>query len=153
MSERIFRIGDLARLAKITIRTIRYYESLNLIKPSFRSEGGQRYYSQKDLVYLKRIIELKELDFTLEEIKKIINMKDVDITGENRRNELLHQYRKKLSSTLDKKNILEAKIDSINWHIRQLQSNVDFRECPGKDCLSCPFKNECRFALDDEIND
>ncbi len=153
MSEKIYRIGDIARKAKVTVRTVRYYESLNLITPSFRSNGGQRYYSEKDLLYLKRILELKELDFTLDEIKKIINMKDFDKTGENRKKELLHQYRNKLSLILDKKNILETKIDSINWHIRQLQSNVDFRECPGKDCISCPFKEGCRFALDDEIND
>ena len=140
-------------MANVTVRTVRYYESLNLINPSFRSEGGQRYYSKKDLLYLKRIIELKELDFTLEEIKKIVNMKDSDITGESRRSELLHQYRQKLSATLDKKNILESKIDSISWHIRQLESNIDFRECPGKDCISCQFKEECRFALDDLVND
>ncbi len=153
MSEKIFRIGDLARLAKVTVRTVRYYESLNLINPSYRSQGGQRYYSQKDLLYLKRIIELKELDFTLEEIKKIINMKESDITGESRRSELLHQYRQKLSAILDKKNVLESKIDSISWHIRQLESNIDFRECPGKDCISCQFKEDCRFALDDIFND
>ena len=152
MSEEKYRIGDIARKANVTVRTVRYYESLSLIKPSFRSQGGQRYYSEKDLVYLKRIIELKELDFSLDEIKKIINLKDVDKTGDRRRSELLHQYRKKLSVVLDKKVELEAKIDSINWHIRQLESNIDFRECPGKDCISCPFKEDCRFALDDDLN-
>ncbi len=152
MSELIYRIGDLARKAKITVRTVRYYESLNLIQPNFRSPGGQRYYSEKDLVYLKRILELKELDFSLEEIKKIISLKDVDDSGARRRSELLHQYRKKLSAILDKKVMLESKIDSINWHIRQLESNIDFRECPGKDCKSCQFKEDCRFALDDDID-
>ncbi len=149
MDEDKYRIGDLARKARVTVRTVRYYESLNLIKPTHRSEGGQRYYSEKDLVYLKRILELKELDFTLEEIKKIINLKEVDSSGVKRRNELLHQYRKKLSTVLDKKVALEAQIDSINWHIRQLESNIDFRECPGKDCQSCQFKEECRFSQDD----
>jgi hypothetical protein len=37
-------------------------------------------------------------------------------------------------------------------HIRQLESNIDFRECPGKDCKSCQFKEDCRFALDDDID-
>lgn len=150
MKEEKYRIGDLARKARVTVRTVRYYESLNLISPSYRSQGGQRYYSQKDLVYLKRILELKELDFSLDEIKKIINLKDEDSSGIKRRSELLHQYRKKLSNVIDKKVALEAKIDSINWHIRQLESNIDFRECPGKDCISCQFKENCRFALDDE---
>ncbi len=151
MNKTKYRIGDLARKAQVTVRTVRYYESLNLIKPNSRSGGGQRYYCEKDLVYLKRILELKELDFSLDEIKIIINLKEEDQSGDKRRNELLHQYRNKLSIILDKKVALEAKIDSINWHIRQLESNIDFRECPGKDCISCPFKEDCRFAQDEDV--
>ena len=64
MNKTKYRIGDLARKAKVTVRTVRYYESLNLLKPNSRSNGGQRYYSEKDLVYLNRIIELKKLDFS-----------------------------------------------------------------------------------------
>ena len=110
MAKAKYRIGMVAKKAQVSIRTVRYYESLGLIKSPSRSDGGQRYYSDKDVLYLRRIIELKSLDFSLEEIKKIIQMSKDDKTGTMRRSELLHQYRNKLSYQLDLKNSIEAKI-------------------------------------------
>lgn len=145
MSKSLYRIGELAEKAQVTIRTVRYYESLGLLKPSFKSEGGQRYFEQRTLVVLRRIIELKNLDFSLNEIKVIIKLKDNDKDGSKRRNELLHQYRNKLSIAIDKKLALESKIDGFTWHIKQLESSPDFRECPGNDCKNCKFRARCIF--------
>lgn len=144
-----YRIGDLAKLAKVTIRTIRYYESIGLIEPSRKSTGGQRYYDDRTVVVLKRIIELKNLNFSLNEIKFIINMSRDDKDGSKRRNQLLHQYRNKLSLAVDKKLALESRIDSLSWHIRQLESGIDFRQCPGLDCKNCIFRDKCIFFQDD----
>lgn len=144
-----YRIGDLAKLAKVTIRTIRYYESIGLIEPSRKSAGGQRYYDDRTVVVLKRIIELKNLNFSLNEIKFIINMSRDDKDGSKRRNQLLHQYRNKLSLAIDKKLALESRIDSLSWHIRQLESGIDFRQCPGLDCKDCSFRDKCIFFQDD----
>ncbi|WP_320128210.1 MerR family transcriptional regulator [uncultured Sphaerochaeta sp.] len=145
MQEEKYRIGELAHKCNVTVRTIRYYESLGLLKTRSRSDGGQRYYSDADSVYLKRIMELKELDFSLSEIKSIIFMAQEDATGEKRRYELLRQYRAKLSESLQKKTQLEKKVDDLSWHVRQLETNDDFQQCPGKGCLSCDFKERCRF--------
>lgn len=95
--QQTYRIGELARKCNVTVRTIRYYESLGLLKTNHRSDGGQRYYTDADVVYLNRIAELKELDFSLSEIRTIILMGGEDTTGQKRRNELLRQYRSKLS--------------------------------------------------------
>lgn len=145
MSEVIYRIGDLAAKANVTIRTVRYYESLGLLEASFRSKGGQRYFAERTLVVLRRIIELKNLDFTLDEIKAVIRLKENDTDGSKRRSELLHQYRNKLSIAVDKKLSLESKIDGFSWHIKQLECATDFRECPGKDCKNCKFSKKCIF--------
>jgi DNA-binding transcriptional MerR regulator len=151
MNNAKYRIGDIARLANVTIRSVRYYESINLLSPTFRSSGGQRYYDDRSVVVLKRIIELKNLDFSLDEIKVIIKMSEEDKDGSKRRNMLLHQYRNKLSQAIDKKLSLESRIDSISWHIRQLESSTDFRECPGLDCKHCNFSDKCIFYQDNEI--
>lgn len=145
MSGKIYRIGDLARKAGVSIRTVRYYESIGLLQASFRSKGGQRYFDDKTLVVLRRIIELKNLDFSLDNIKSIVLMSREDEDGSKRRNELLHQYRNKLSLAIDKKLALEAQIDGFSWHIKQLESGIDFRECPGKDCKNCKFRDKCIF--------
>jgi DNA-binding transcriptional MerR regulator len=148
MQEEKYRIGELARKCNVTVRAIRYYESLGLLKTRSRSDGGQRYYSDADAVYLKRITELKELDFTLTEIKAIVLMGEGDSTGEKRRNELLRQYRGKLSESLERKAKLERRVDDLSWHIRQLETNDDFQQCPGLGCLTCSFQDRCRFKQD-----
>ena len=65
-----YRIGEIAKLSGLSLRTIRYYEEEGLIKAS-RTDGGQRWYRDEDLVYLRRIIELKGLGFSLSEIRRI----------------------------------------------------------------------------------
>ncbi|MDD3058053.1 MAG: MerR family transcriptional regulator [Sphaerochaeta sp.] len=145
MQEQTYRIGELARKCKVTVRTIRYYESLGLLKTNHRSDGGQRYYTDADVVYLNRIAELKELDFTLSEIRTIILMGSEDATGEKRRNELLRQYRSKLSEALERQAAIERRVTDLSWHIQQLETNDDFQQCPGLMCKSCTFKDRCRF--------
>jgi len=141
-----YRIGDLARGAGVTVRTVRYYEDLGLLKTHHRTDGGQRTYTDADLIYLKRIIELKELDFSLDEIKSIIALGPTDKDGAKRREELLRQYRYKLSEAMERQAVLEKRIDDLSWHIRQLQSGMDFQECPGHGCRECSFREKCRFA-------
>jgi DNA-binding transcriptional MerR regulator len=65
------KIGKFAKKAGVTTRTIRYYEELGLINPSEYSSGGIRLYSEIDLLKLKLISDLKELDFSLDNIKSI----------------------------------------------------------------------------------
>ena len=91
-----YRIGEVSKHTGLSLRTIRYYEEEGLIA-SERSAGGQRWYTDQDIVYLKRIIELKGLGFSLSEIRRIIELKAEDESGNKRRSELLAQYRKKLS--------------------------------------------------------
>lgn len=66
------RIGQLANLAGVTPRTIRYYESLGLLGPSEREGSGFRYYTQTALIRLQKINDLKAIGFSLEEIAKVI---------------------------------------------------------------------------------
>ncbi len=88
-TEQDYRIGELARKAKVTVRTVRYYEALGLLKTQSRSDGGQRYYTDADLVYLLRILQLKRYGFSLEQIGRIVRMGPDDLTGRKRRTELL----------------------------------------------------------------
>lgn len=68
------KIGELAQLAQVTPRTIRYYESLGLLSPSEREGSGFRYYGAEALARLKKVEYLKNLDFSLEEISSVIEL-------------------------------------------------------------------------------
>ncbi len=117
---------------------------------SFEDQPSQRwraalYNTDADVVYLNRIAELKELDFSLSEIRTIILMGSEDATGQKRRNELLRQYRSKLSEALERQAAIEKRVGDLSWHIQQLETNDDFQQCPGLMCKSCTFKDRCRF--------
>ena len=63
--------GQFARKANVTLRTIRFYDKKGILKPSFRNNNGNRYYTDEDLVKLQQILLLKYLGFSLDEIREI----------------------------------------------------------------------------------
>ena len=147
MSEKTYKIGQLAELTGLTQRTIRYYDELGLLKTSSRTQGGQRIYSDSDLLYIKRIMELKSLSFSLEEIKAIILLGGDDESGEKRRAVLLENYRRKKEEAEKRKNAIENEIGELNWHIMQLErAGNSFKDCPGPLCADCAFKDNCSFT-------
>lgn len=67
----MYKIGELSRLCRIPIKTLRYYDSEGLLVPDEIDKfTGYRYYSAAKIAECNRIISLKELGFSLEEIKK-----------------------------------------------------------------------------------
>lgn len=145
-----YRIGEIASMTGLTVRTIRYYEELGLLKAG-RTGRGQRWYTENDVIYLKRIIELKGLGFSLEEISRIIRLKGEDESGDKRRIELLSAYRAKWSEAAEKKKKIEEHMDELDWHIRQLEGAKDsFQQCPGALCARCRYKKRCSFFRDSE---
>ncbi len=66
------KVGELAKKAGVTVRTLQYYDKEGLLSPSAESEGGYRLYTDKDLVKLLQILMMKRLGFTISEIKKRI---------------------------------------------------------------------------------
>ena len=147
MSEKTYKIGQLAELTGLTQRTIRYYDELGLLKTSSRTQGGQRIYSDSDLLYIKRIMELKSLSFSLDEIKVIILLGGDDESGEKRRAVLLENYRRKKEEAEKRKNAIENEIGELDWHIMQLErAGNSFKDCPGPLCADCAFKENCSFT-------
>ncbi len=70
--KQLLRIGDVAKKTGITLRTLRYYEELNLIEPDNRTKGNFRLYHPKVIQRVQFINSLKKLDFSLEEIREIL---------------------------------------------------------------------------------
>lgn len=69
--EGYYSSGEIARMAHVTLRTIRYYDKQNILKPSFVTEAGARFYTDADLARLQQILLLKYLGFALEDIKEM----------------------------------------------------------------------------------
>ena len=144
--KRALRIGELAEMAGVTGRTIRYYEELGLLRPPGRRGSEHRRYSEKDLLYLRRIQQLKSYGLTLNEIKEIVDLSQKDPSGEKRRLKLLTRYSEKLREALERKRKIEEYIGELEWHIDQLSEVGDFQACPGEECKQCRYIGICKFA-------
>ncbi len=70
---RHWKVGDLAKLTGLTVRTLRFYDQTGLFSPSSQTESGHRLYDESDLSRLQQIVSLKELGLSLEEIKSVLN--------------------------------------------------------------------------------
>ena len=68
-----FTINKIARLAGITLKTLRHYEKVGILVPKARSDAGYRLYSEEDVERLQQILFFRELDFSLVQIKDIMN--------------------------------------------------------------------------------
>lgn len=99
------KIGQFSKLSKTTIKTLRYYEKEKILMPIFIDTNGYRYYETKQLVDLTKIISLRQIDFSIEEIKAYLN-------GANF-NELLENKKKVLENTLKEKNYQLLKINYL----------------------------------------
>jgi len=75
-----FTIGEFAEKAGVTLRTLRYYDKIDLMKPTSYNDAGHRLYSNQDFARLQQVLTLKFIGFSLNEIKKIT---ESDITDEN----------------------------------------------------------------------
>lgn len=70
----MFSIGEFSKLGRVTVDTLRHYDTLGLLKPAKVDPfTGYRYYSARQLPPLNRILALKEVGFSLEEIARILH--------------------------------------------------------------------------------
>jgi ubiquinone/menaquinone biosynthesis C-methylase UbiE len=76
--DRIYTTGEFARRANVSVRTIRYYDDKGILKPTIIKDSGYRFYKDSDFVELQKIIVLKRLGFSLDDISAI-SYKDDDV--------------------------------------------------------------------------
>lgn len=79
--KKVMTIGDLARRAGTTMRTIRYYEERGLIEPVGRTKGGFRLYEEEELRKLHLIRSLQILDMPLAQVKAFFDKRQRGRTG------------------------------------------------------------------------
>ncbi len=68
-----WKVGQLAKLTGITVRTLHHYDQIGLLVPSLHSDAGHRLYSGMDIARLQQIISLKQLGFSLDEIGDLLD--------------------------------------------------------------------------------
>ncbi|MFC7622388.1 MerR family transcriptional regulator [Microlunatus sp. GCM10028923] len=84
----MFSIGAFASMGRVSVRMLRHYDKVGLLRPARVDEfSGYRYYEADQLRRLNRLIACKDLGFTLDEVKSILDESDADLAGLLRRRE------------------------------------------------------------------
>ncbi len=71
-------VGELARLAGVTVRTLHHYDRIGLLRPSGRTAAGYRSYELPDLDRLQQVLVYRELGFPLEEVATLLDDPEAD---------------------------------------------------------------------------
>ena len=133
----MFKIGDFSRIARVSARLLRYYDEIGLLKPgSIERDTGYRYYSASQLPRLNRILVLKELGLSLEEIARVL---DSNLSAAELRGMLMvrrSDAQRALSDEMDRLRHIESRIAQIDAEGELSVDDVIMRSEPAQRLLS-----------------
>ncbi len=117
-----FTTGQLAKMAKVSVRTIRFYDSKNLLKPSFVDEDtGARFYTRDDFLKLEQVLLYKYLGFSIEEIKELtITKNDKDFVIDS-----MHLQHKLIEDKMEQMQLVKEAIEST-LKAYEKEKNIDW---------------------------
>lgn len=127
--KQVMQIGDFAQKAGVSVRAIRYYEELGLIRPESHSNGGFRLYGHENLKRLQVINFLKDLGLSLTEIRQILLAKKPS-GGDRQTVEFL------LKIFAEKLNLVESRLENLNRMKDELARAIKIL----RSCESCDHK-------------
>lgn len=88
----MFRIGEFSKMSKTTIKTLRYYDEVNLLKPEKIDDfNGYRFYTTEQLLRLHKIQSLRQIGLSIDEIKLIMSGINTENILEKRKTEILFE--------------------------------------------------------------
>jgi len=118
-------ISEVSKLTKLKPHTLRYYESIELIKDIKRNSSGKRIYSEQDLGWLEVIIRLRETGMNINKMKEYARLRHLgDKTITERKNimeEHLNSINSEIEKLLDARNYVSKKIQIYN----EMEENIN----------------------------
>lgn len=119
--EGFYSSGEFAKKAHVTKKTIRYYDEHNILKPSFVSDSGARFYSDEDFARLQQILFLKYLGFSLADIKEMtVRNSDKHFFSES-----LHMQLGLIEEKIEQMQLIKTALVDASKAVKQ-EKNVDW---------------------------
>ena len=115
----MYSTGKLSEISGVSSRTLRYYDEIGLLKPSFINESGYRYYDDNEVALLQQILFYKERGLDLQTIKEIIYRKDFDLYS------ALEEH---LVSLEEEKKKIDRMINSVKLSIKSLKGEYNMSD-------------------------
>lgn len=125
MNSQLMQIGEVASRTGLSLRTIRYYEEMDLVAPSARSAGGFRLYTEDDLARLSLIKRMKPLEFSLDEMRNLLSVVDAleSATGTGRE-ALVERLRMYHQAAQVRVEAIRAQLETADGFARDLLAEV-----------------------------
>ncbi|MDE7044513.1 MAG: MerR family transcriptional regulator, partial [Acetatifactor sp.] len=115
MKDRLYTAGEIAKLTGVSLRTIRFYDARGLLKPVTHSEAGYRYYNRESVSRLQRILVLKYLGFSLQQIEEMTKTEDIEPQLSQQKSFLL-QRKRQLEDIISTIEIMERSSGEEKWN-------------------------------------
>ncbi len=112
-----YTTGEIAKLCGVSVRTVQYYDSRNILTPSKLSEGGRRLYSEEDAERLKIICFLRELDLPINSIGALLS----EAHPEKVISILLEEQEKALNKEVEEKKAKLYKLSELKKGLKQVE--------------------------------
>ena len=100
--------GQFAKMAAVSLKTIRFYDKQNILKPSYRTPSGARFYTKEDFAKLQQILLLKYLGFSLEDIKEL----SIDTSDYHFMHNSLKLQKKLVQDRIEQMQLVETAIEN-----------------------------------------
>lgn len=112
-----YTTGEIAKLCGVTVRTVQYYDSRNILVPSQLSEGGRRLYSEEDVRKLRIICFLRELDLPINTIGDLLSEPEPGLII----SEILHQRSESLHAEIDERTAQLKKVNELAREVKTVE--------------------------------
>jgi len=146
---RLHKIGHVAEVLNVSVRTIRFYEELGLIEPH-STEKGTRSYSDDDIRRLRTALTLRDHGLTLENVSDLCSTRAKHTTGREASNEVLPQLASLQAKIAEKLASYQALAQDVDRAILLIRQCTHCERLPtNKGCPNCPVakhKNESEIA-------
>ncbi|MGE0526204.1 MAG: MerR family transcriptional regulator [Bdellovibrionales bacterium] len=137
-SRKAHTVKQVAKLSGVSVRTLRFYDEIGLLKPASVGDNGYRYYEKEQLLALQQILFYRELGFELARIRKILASSEFDKAA------ALKSHREFLVRESERTAILIRTIDKTLAHLEREASMQD-------DELYLGFDSESQAEYEREI--
>lgn len=109
----MYTIGQFSQIGKVSVKTLRYYDSISLLVPAYTDKfTNYRYYSEEQVSTLLFILELKRYGLKLEQIKKVVGSSDASLL-KALLTEQLNEIERRIQSDTELKSLVRRKLNKI----------------------------------------
>jgi len=138
----VYKISEFSKITGLTVKTLRYYDEQDILKPSYRAENAYRYYNDHDFQRAALVIILRDLDFSIGEMKDILtnydNPEDLSYYFAEKKERIAEQIHKE--KELMKK--IDLYLQPRKMEVSRMNYTIETKELEGLTVAAVRFKGK-----------